>query len=147
MEESTTVKKRGLSPAMIALIALALIALVLLAVSMIRGSENQDRLSEDQATAEGGGQDPEQRCASARTYDLIKRELFRRAGAVRGSDQATYDRLTAYDEKLQPQPMLAESWDLSTDAKQIKFNLRKGVQYHSGRELTSADVEYNIRRV
>ena len=60
---------------------------------------------------------------------------------------AIHDRLTAYDEKLQPQPMLAESWDLSSDAKQITFNLRKGVQYHSGREFTSADVEYNIRRV
>ena len=60
---------------------------------------------------------------------------------------AIHDRLTAYDEKLQPQPMLAESWDLSSDAKQIKFNLRKGVQYHSGREFTSADVEYNLRRV
>jgi peptide/nickel transport system substrate-binding protein len=58
-----------------------------------------------------------------------------------------HDRLTAYDDKFQPQPMLAESWDLSSDSKQIKFNLRKGVQYHSGRELTSADVEYNIRRV
>jgi peptide/nickel transport system substrate-binding protein len=60
---------------------------------------------------------------------------------------AIHDRLTAYDEKLQPQPMLAESWDLSPDSKQIKFNLRKGVQYHSGREFTSADVEYNLRRV
>jgi peptide/nickel transport system substrate-binding protein len=58
-----------------------------------------------------------------------------------------HDRLTAYDDKFQPQPMLAESWELSSDSKQIKFNLRKGVQYHSGRELTSADVEYNIKRV
>jgi peptide/nickel transport system substrate-binding protein len=58
-----------------------------------------------------------------------------------------HDRLTAYDDKFQPQPMLAESWELSSDSKQIKFNLRKGVQYHSGRELTSADVDYNIKRV
>jgi peptide/nickel transport system substrate-binding protein len=60
---------------------------------------------------------------------------------------AVHDRLTAYDDKLQPQPMLAESWDLSNDFSQIKLNLRKGVQYHSGREFTSADVEYNLRRV
>jgi peptide/nickel transport system substrate-binding protein len=58
-----------------------------------------------------------------------------------------FDRLTAYDEKLQPQPMLAESWEISTDFRQIKLNLRKSVQYHSGRELTSDDVRWNLLRV
>ncbi|MBV8087209.1 MAG: ABC transporter substrate-binding protein [Chloroflexi bacterium] len=56
-----------------------------------------------------------------------------------------YDRLTAYDSQLKPQPMLAESWD-TTDFKSIKLNLRKGVMYHSGRELTSDDVKYTILR-
>jgi peptide/nickel transport system substrate-binding protein len=58
-----------------------------------------------------------------------------------------YDRLTAYDDKLQPQPMLAESWDLSADGKQMKLNLRKGVQFHSGRELTSDDVKFTLNRI
>ncbi|MBV9601916.1 MAG: ABC transporter substrate-binding protein [Chloroflexi bacterium] len=58
-----------------------------------------------------------------------------------------YDRLTAYDARLAPQPMLAESWDLRSDYTQIKFNLRKGVQFHNGREFTSADVKYNLLRV
>ncbi|HEX8967720.1 MAG TPA: ABC transporter substrate-binding protein, partial [Chloroflexota bacterium] len=49
--------------------------------------------------------------------------------------------------RLQPQPQLAESWDLSTDGKQIKLNLRKNVQWHSGREFTSDDVRYNLLRV
>ena len=57
-----------------------------------------------------------------------------------------FDRLTVYDDKLKPQPMLAESWDVSTDCKQIKLNLRKGVQFHSGREFTSDDVKYNLQR-
>src|SRR3954452_6852052 len=43
-------------------------------------------------------------------------------------------------------PRLAESWDLSTDQKKVKLNLRKGVQFHSGRELTSDDIEYNLLR-
>jgi peptide/nickel transport system substrate-binding protein len=58
-----------------------------------------------------------------------------------------FDHLTIYDQKLQPQPMLAESWDLSPDYKQVKFNLRKGVTYHSGREFTSDDVKWNLLRV
>jgi peptide/nickel transport system substrate-binding protein len=58
-----------------------------------------------------------------------------------------YDRLIQYDLKFQPQPMLAESWDVSSDAKQIKFNLRKGVQFHSGREMTSDDVKWTLERI
>lgn len=58
-----------------------------------------------------------------------------------------FDRLTAYDDKLQPHPMLAESFDVSTDGKQFKFNLHKGVQFHTGREMTSEDVNWNLLRV
>src|SRR5438876_1048961 len=57
-----------------------------------------------------------------------------------------FDRLTAYDANLKPQPMLAESWDFSPDFKQFKLNIRKGVQYHNGRELTSEDVKYSLLR-
>jgi peptide/nickel transport system substrate-binding protein len=58
-----------------------------------------------------------------------------------------FDRLIDYDEKLTPQPMLAESWDVSSDLTQFKLNLRKGVQFHTGREFTSDDVKYNLLRV
>src|SRR5438067_7787234 len=56
----------------------------------------------------------------------------------------SFDRLTAYDANLKPQPMLAESWELSSDAKRLKLNLRKGVQFHTGREFTSEDVKFNV---
>jgi len=58
-----------------------------------------------------------------------------------------FDRLTSYDDKLVPQPMLAESWDLSPDYKQVTFKLRKNVTFHSGREFTSDDVKWNLLRV
>ncbi len=58
-----------------------------------------------------------------------------------------WDRLTAYDLNLKPQPMLAESWDVSSDDKSVRLNMRRGVQFHSGRELTSDDVKYNFLRI
>ncbi len=58
-----------------------------------------------------------------------------------------YETLTRYDANLQPQGLLADSWDLSSDGKQIKVNVRKGVQYQDGRELTSDDVSYSLMRV
>lgn len=58
-----------------------------------------------------------------------------------------FDRLIEYDTSYKPKPMLAESWDVTPDYKQIKFNLRKGVQYHSGREFTSEDVKWTFERI
>ena len=58
-----------------------------------------------------------------------------------------YDELINYGDHLEIQPRLAESWDLSSDNKQIKLNLRKGVLFHDGREFTSDDVKYNMLRV
>jgi peptide/nickel transport system substrate-binding protein len=58
-----------------------------------------------------------------------------------------YETLTQYDDNLKPQPALAESWDQSADGKSITLKLRKGVQFHSGRELTSDDVIYNLNRI
>jgi peptide/nickel transport system substrate-binding protein len=57
-----------------------------------------------------------------------------------------YDRLTEYDINHNVQPMLAESWDISPDYTQIKFNLRKGVQFHNGAEMDSAAVKFNSER-
>jgi peptide/nickel transport system substrate-binding protein len=60
--------------------------------------------------------------------------------------QDMYDRLLTYDSNLQPVPALVESWDVASDYRQIKLNLRKGVQYHNGREFTSDDVRYTLER-
>ena len=60
---------------------------------------------------------------------------------------SAYDTLIAYDDHLVPQPMLAERWDLSADTRELRLHLRRGVQFHSGRELTSDDVRYNLLRV
>lgn len=58
-----------------------------------------------------------------------------------------YEPLTRYGPNLQPQPVLATNWDVSSDAKQITLNLRKGVTFHDGRELTSDDVKYSWTRM
>jgi peptide/nickel transport system substrate-binding protein len=57
-----------------------------------------------------------------------------------------YDPLLTYDANLQPVPSLIESWEQSADLKQVKLNIRKNVVFHSGRELTSDDVSYNLTR-
>ncbi len=60
---------------------------------------------------------------------------------------SVFDTLVRYDEKVQPQPRLAESWQWNPDNTELTMKLRKGVLYHTGREFTSSDVKFNLDRV
>ncbi len=55
-----------------------------------------------------------------------------------------FDSLIRLDETLTPQPVLAESWDISDDGKRIHFVLKEGVKWHDGADFTAADVEFTI---
>jgi peptide/nickel transport system substrate-binding protein len=58
-----------------------------------------------------------------------------------------WDVVNILDDKLNTVPVLAESLDLSTDARQVTIKLRGGIQFHTGRELTSQDVAWNFTRL
>src|SRR5271169_4458030 len=44
-------------------------------------------------------------------------------------------------------PDLAHSWEITEDGKTYTFMLRKGVQFHDGAELTSADIKATFDRI
>jgi peptide/nickel transport system substrate-binding protein len=58
-----------------------------------------------------------------------------------------FNGLTRIDEDRKLHPDLAESWDSSPDLKSWTFRLRRGVKFHHGREMTSADVLATYRRI
>ncbi|MDR3546431.1 MAG: ABC transporter substrate-binding protein [Candidatus Limnocylindrales bacterium] len=58
-----------------------------------------------------------------------------------------YEGLTAIGDDLGVEPALAESWTVSPDGLTYLFKLRPGVRFHSGREMTAADVIASIERV
>jgi peptide/nickel transport system substrate-binding protein len=58
-----------------------------------------------------------------------------------------FDTLVRFDDKQQPQPWLAQSWSYNADKTELTLKLQQGVMYHTGREFTSDDVQFNLQRV
>jgi peptide/nickel transport system substrate-binding protein len=57
-----------------------------------------------------------------------------------------YETLLEYDDKGNLTPWLAESWSMSPDGLTWTFNIRKGVQWTNGDELTADDARFSIER-
>ncbi|PON11589.1 hypothetical protein C2W62_44015 [Candidatus Entotheonella serta] len=51
------------------------------------------------------------------------------------------------DLKCQPAPGIATEWDYSKDLLTYTFKLRKGAQFHNGREVDAAAVKWNFDRI
>lgn len=74
-------------------------------------------------------------------------------------DVSTYDRFTEFkiatddkgnlvaDLKAAPQPLLAESWEVSSDGRKYTIKLREGVKSYFGNELTAEDIKWSWDRV
>lgn len=59
------------------------------------------------------------------------------------------DRLVYIDEENEPDVSrsIAEKWSPSEDGKEWTFELRKGIKFHDGKEMTSKDVKFTFDRL
>ena len=57
-----------------------------------------------------------------------------------------YESLFEFDENYEPQPYLAESYEVTESGKVYDIKIRKGVLFHNGKEMTSEDVEASFKR-
>ena len=67
-----------------------------------------------------------------------------------GAQGCMFDNLIRRDPRDSGQtiiPDLAHSWDIAPDGKTYTFSLRKGVLFHDGAELTSADIKATFDRI
>jgi peptide/nickel transport system substrate-binding protein len=55
-----------------------------------------------------------------------------------------YESLLRYDEKLNPMPSLAASWEVSPDQTVYTFKLRPNVKWHDGKPFTADDVVFTL---
>lgn len=93
----------------------------------------------------------EDTCLKVMTFDWSATLIVDPAQIVNNSDllhaNAAYEPLVIFDNGFQVKPWLAESFRASEDGKEWTFDIRKGVKFHDGKELTSADVVYTYKRL
>jgi hypothetical protein len=135
-----------------ALIGGLVVLVLLVAYFASRGNSNEDKLTANQLSqteAQANVASPEKLCASKQTYDLIKRELFRRAAEMRGSDQAAFDQLSGYSVIRMENPVM-ESQDSASGAVNcsgsLSLDLPPGVAVVGGRRTLVSDVDYTIQQ-
>ncbi len=58
-----------------------------------------------------------------------------------------FDGLVQFDGALAIRPAIAETWTASRDGLVWTFNLKKGVKFHNGREVTAEDFVYSFTRI
>ena len=134
----------------IALLGGLSVLVLVVAYFATRGNSDQDKLTNTQvSTSTAAAPVRDKLCASSRTYDLIKAELFRRASQLRGSDQAAYDRLSGYAVVRMENPVM-ESEDTSTGAVNcsgsLSLDLPPGVAAAGGRRTLMSDVDYTVQQ-
>ncbi|MEO6256744.1 MAG: hypothetical protein ABIO69_08045 [Sphingomicrobium sp.] len=131
-----------------ALIGGAIVILILVFLLVRGGNENSDKLTDAQVAGGASANDPEKLCAAQDTYDLIKRELFRRAAQLRGSDQGAFDKLAAYSVVRMDAPMLkSHDEDVGTIecTGTLALDLPPGVAVVGGRHTLTADLGYALQ--
>ena len=138
-----------LSPHTIALIVLGVLLLAALIFLFTRGGDSgQDRLGDNQVGSNLAVEDPEERCADPANNDRIKRELFRRAAAVRARDQAAYDQLVGLAALRSETPTL-RGYDQRLNSVScsafVSLDLPPGVAVAGGRRTLSGDVGYVLQ--
>ena len=72
--------------------------------------------------------------------------LFSTAGFEQQVERLIFGALVKMTDQLQQEPDLAESVDVSEDAKTYTFHLRDGLAFNDGTPLTSDDVRFTIER-
>ena len=136
-----------MNPTALAAIALGAIILLIAALFVFAGrSGEDDRLLGNEVTA--SRDDPEKKCASQSTYDRIKRELFRRAAALRGSDETAFGNLASYSTVRMEAPALSDEngeTGAITCNGTLTLDLAPGVAVVGRRRSLSADILYTVQ--
>lgn len=133
------------------LAAIGILLVGVYASQLVKDGPGEDQLSDNQVeSAEappGGSEAEDQRCSERGVHDQLKRQLFRQAAQMRGSDQGAYDRLAGYALLRVDAPSVKRN-DAANGAlvctAQLSLDLPPGVVVAGGRRTLTADVDFAL---
>ena len=84
-------------------------------------------------------------------YSIVQKPSTLDPGKVQDGNtidllQQVFEGLTTWSEDNQPVPNLCEKWEISEGGTLYTFTIKKGVKFHSGREVKADDFKYSIER-
>ncbi|MGN6156434.1 MAG: lysozyme inhibitor LprI family protein [Sphingomicrobium sp.] len=140
--------RKRINPWLIVAIIAAIAAGVLLASSVWTGRFGGASEAPENSVEAKKAQDPQAWCAAQSTYDAMKRELFRRAAQVRGSDDQAYAKLADFALLRVNGPIvrgLDDQLQSVSCSGTALLDLPPGVAVAGGRRALSGDVDYSIQ--
>jgi peptide/nickel transport system substrate-binding protein len=69
------------------------------------------------------------------------------SGSTHTAAELMFNGLVGLSSELEPEPELAESWEVLEDGALYRFDLRDGVTWHDGKPFTSADVKFTFEEM
>jgi peptide/nickel transport system substrate-binding protein len=69
------------------------------------------------------------------------------SGATHAASELAFNGLVGRDERGNPLPELAESWQVEQNGSLYRFRLRDGVTWHDGKAFTSGDVKFTFEEL
>ncbi|GAW92861.1 peptide ABC transporter substrate-binding protein [Calderihabitans maritimus] len=108
--------------------------------------------AKEEATAPAGGEQQSAAEEMVLRYNLATEPETLDPALATGQPELTainafFEGLTRLDESYEPQPAMAESWDISEDGLVYTFHLRDGIKWTNGDPVTAYDFEYAWKRV
>ncbi len=104
-------------------------------------------MSEAASAAEGGARKGGTLVAAVYPEPPILTTAINNFYTVLAVSTNIYEGLLTYGASSEPLPGLAESWSVSPDNLSLTFRLRRGVEWHDGKDFTSADVRYSALEI
>ena len=140
-------------PTPLTIIAIAVAAIVLIGLLYVYATRNgrapSDRLDDEEVSRSvEQPADAAEVCAAQRTYDELRRELFRKAAAIRGRDEAVFDEIARNAMLSVDRPRLVESEELIGQVRcsgTLVVVLPPGLSTGNGLSQLRGEAEYGVQ--